>query len=204
MFFRVFRGKIKSIMKTKLKIIAVFTFAIFACFFFANSGNTQTKDETAGQRFKSIKVLNDMPADQMGKVMNMMSASLGVDCKFCHASNDGDYEKEGFEHKDMARKMLKMTFDLNKNYFEGKHFATVEVKYAKQTGAPQAETYFHLTMSHVFITSMGNSKGEGSLGFETITLTAEQYKQEYFAQGADGGITSVGSTTYNEKTGVSS
>lgn len=107
-------------MKTKLKIITIFTFAFFACVFFAVNGNTQTKVETAGQKFKSIKVLNEMPADQMGKVMNMMSASLGVNCKFCHASNDGDYEKEGFEHKDMARQMLRMTFDLNKNYFEGR------------------------------------------------------------------------------------
>jgi len=107
-------------MKQKIKILAIFTFAIFACVFFATKGNTQTKTETAGQKFKSIKVLNEMPADQMGKVMNMMSASLGVNCKFCHASNDGDYEKEGFEHKDMARQMLRMTFDLNKNYFEGR------------------------------------------------------------------------------------
>lgn len=61
-----------------------------------------------------------MPADQMGKVMNMMSASLGVNCKFCHASNDGDYEKEGFEHKDIARQMLRMTFEMNKNYFDGR------------------------------------------------------------------------------------
>lgn len=107
-------------MKTKLKIITIFTFALFAAMFFVPKGNTQTKTETAGQKFKSIKVLNEMPAEQMGKVMNMMSASLGVDCKFCHASNDGDYEKEGFEHKDMARKMLKMTFDLNKNYFDSR------------------------------------------------------------------------------------
>ena len=107
-------------MKTKIKIAAVFTFAVSACVFFATKGNTQTKVETAGQKFKSIKVLNDMPADQMGKVMNMMAASLGVNCAFCHASNDGDYEKEGFEHKDIARNMLKMTFDINKNYFEGK------------------------------------------------------------------------------------
>ncbi len=107
-------------MKTKVKIIAIFTFALFTLAFFVPKGETQTKVETAGQKFKSIKVLNDMPADQMGKVMNMMSASLGVNCAFCHASNDGDYEKEGFEHKDMARQMLKMTFDLNKNYFEGR------------------------------------------------------------------------------------
>ncbi|MGI8668564.1 MAG: c-type cytochrome [Aridibacter sp.] len=106
-------------MKTNIKIITIFTFAFFACVFLVNKGNTQTKTETAGQKFKSIKVLNDMPADQMGKVMNMMSASLGVNCAFCHASNDGDFEKEGFEHKDIARNMLKMTFELNKNYFEG-------------------------------------------------------------------------------------
>lgn len=102
----------------KLKIITIFTFALFASVFFVPKGATQTKTETAGQKFKSIKVLNDMPAEQMGKIMNMMSASLGVDCKFCHASNDGDYEKEGFEHKDIARNMLKMTFELNKNYFK--------------------------------------------------------------------------------------
>ncbi len=104
--------------KLKLIIIAVFFVAVFA--YVVPVGNTQTKVETAGQKFKSIKVLNDMPADQMGKVMNMISASLGVDCKFCHASNDGDYEKEGFEHKDMARKMMKMVFDLNKTQFDGR------------------------------------------------------------------------------------
>jgi hypothetical protein len=107
-------------MKQNIKILAIFVFAFSALVFFVTKGETQTKGETAGQRFKSIKVLNEMPADQMGKVMNMMAASLGVNCKFCHASNDGDYEKEGFEHKDMARQMLKMTFDLNKNYFEGR------------------------------------------------------------------------------------
>jgi hypothetical protein len=108
-------------MKLKIKLFAIISFTVFAGIFMAPSGNTQTKQvETAGQKFKSIKVLTDMPADQMGKVMNMMAASLGVQCKFCHASNDADYEKEGFEHKDMARKMLKMTFELNKNYFEGR------------------------------------------------------------------------------------
>jgi photosynthetic reaction center cytochrome c subunit len=107
-------------MITKLKIFTIFIFAIFAGIFLASKGSTQTKIETAGQKFKSIKVLNEMPADQMGKVMNMMAASLGVNCKFCHAANDGDYEKEGFEHKDIARRMLKMTFEMNKNYFDGR------------------------------------------------------------------------------------
>ncbi len=106
-------------MKTKIKIAAIFTFAIFALMFFVPKAEMQTKQvETAGQHFKNIKVLNDMPTDQLGKVMNMMSASLGVNCNFCHIEDD--FAKEGNEHKDITRDMIKMTFDLNKNYFGGK------------------------------------------------------------------------------------
>lgn len=108
-------------MKTKIKIISFFTFALFALAPVLPKAKMQTKQvETAGQKFKNIKVLNDMPADQLGKVMNIMSASLGVNCNFCHVSNDADFEKDGKEEKQTAREMIKMTFDLNKNYFGGK------------------------------------------------------------------------------------
>lgn len=108
-------------MKTKIKIAAVFTFSLFATCFFLPKAEMQTKQvETAGQKFKNIKVLNDMPADQLGKVMNIMSASLGVHCNFCHVSNDADFEKDGKKEKETAREMIKMTFDLNKNYFNGR------------------------------------------------------------------------------------
>lgn len=106
-------------MKNKLKFLALLITSIFAALIFAqNKQHAQTtQTETAGQRFKNIKVLNDMPADQMGKVMNIMAASLGVNCNFCHIEND--FAKDGNEHKEIARQMLKMTFDLNKNYFDG-------------------------------------------------------------------------------------
>ncbi len=108
-------------MKTKIKSIAIFTFALFALAFFVPKGEMQTKQvETAGQKFKNIKVLNEMPADQMGKVMNLFSASLGVNCNFCHVSNDADFEKDGKEEKESAREMIKMTFGLNKDYFNGR------------------------------------------------------------------------------------
>lgn len=106
-------------MKNKLKLAVIFTALFFSVVIFTQERQqAQTKIETAGQRFKSIKVLNEMPADQMGKVMNMMAASLGVGCNFCHAEND--FAKEGFEHKDIARDMLRMTFDINKNYFNAR------------------------------------------------------------------------------------
>jgi len=74
--------------------------------------------ETAGQHFKNIKVLNEMPADQLGKAMNLFSASLGVHCDFCHYGED--FEKDGKREKDTARQMLKMMFALNKDYFRGR------------------------------------------------------------------------------------
>lgn len=74
--------------------------------------------ETAGQKFKNIKVLNDMPADQLGRVMNMMSASLGVNCNFCHIVDQ--WEKDDKKEKATAREMIKMTFGINKASFEGK------------------------------------------------------------------------------------
>lgn len=111
-------------MQQKIKIITVLVFLGGSLFAFTRTGQTQTNQtqtkqvETAGQKFKNIKVLNDMPADQMGKVMNLMAASLGVNCNFCHVGND--FEKDGNQHKEAARKMIKMTFDLNKLYFDAR------------------------------------------------------------------------------------
>lgn len=106
-------------MKQKIKIIVLSIFLVAGALVFTRSGEMQTKQvETAGQRFKNIKVLNDMPADQMGKVMNLMSASLGVDCNFCHVEND--FAKDGKEEKEAARQMITMTLALNKNYFDNR------------------------------------------------------------------------------------
>lgn len=104
-------------MKTKIQLIAVCAASVFAFLIFAlDKQQAQTRVETAGQKFKNIKVLNEMPADQMGKVMNLMSAGLGVNCNFCHVGFD--FEKDGNEHKEIARDMLRMTFEINKNYFK--------------------------------------------------------------------------------------
>jgi photosynthetic reaction center cytochrome c subunit len=72
----------------------------------------------ASEKFKKVSVLSEMPADQMGKVMNLMSASLGVNCSFCHEGTN--FAKEGVGHKDAGRKMISMTLGLNKEFFGGK------------------------------------------------------------------------------------
>lgn len=78
--------------------------------------------ELSGSKFKNVTALADMPADQMGKVMNIMSASLNVNCQFCHAGTD--FAKEDVAHKDIGRKMIEMTLELNKQHFEGRQEIT--------------------------------------------------------------------------------
>lgn len=108
-------------MKQKLKVlILILTLPFIALTFLPKVQSQSSQVQTAGQKFKNIKVLNDIPADQLGKVMNIFAASLGVKCNFCHVSNEADFEKDGKEEKEIARKMVTMTFMLNKNYFDGK------------------------------------------------------------------------------------
>jgi PBP1b-binding outer membrane lipoprotein LpoB len=74
---------------------------------------------TSGEQFKNIKVLKDLPADQMIPVMHQISLSLGVQCTFCHeVETDAQGRHTGFEKdtkkaKDVARTMITMTRDLN-------------------------------------------------------------------------------------------
>jgi len=83
-----------------------------------HSVSAQSKPETAGEKFKNITVLNDMPADQLGKVMNIFSASLGKNCSFCHVEDKFDLDEK--KEKATAREMIKMTVELNKEHFRGR------------------------------------------------------------------------------------
>jgi hypothetical protein len=72
--------------------------------------------KTAEQTYKNIKVLKDVPADQLIPSMQFISASLGVECEFCHVA--GAFEKDDKKPKQTARKMMEMMFAINKTNFE--------------------------------------------------------------------------------------
>ena len=61
---------------------------------------------TAEQAYKNIQVLKGIPADQLIPAMQFITASLGVQCDFCHVENA--FEKDDKEHKQTARKMMRM------------------------------------------------------------------------------------------------
>jgi photosynthetic reaction center cytochrome c subunit len=71
----------------------------------------------AEEQFKNIKALKGIPADQLVPSMQFISASLGVECEFCHVH--GAMEKDDKKPKLAARKMITMMLAINKDFFEG-------------------------------------------------------------------------------------
>lgn len=68
--------------------------------------------ETAAKHYKNIKVLKQLPADQLVPTMRFFTQSLGVRCSFCHV--EGDFASDAKRHKLKARQMIVMTNDINK------------------------------------------------------------------------------------------
>jgi photosynthetic reaction center cytochrome c subunit len=77
--------------------------------------------ETAGEYYKNIKVLKDIPATDLPPTMQFIAASLGVQCSFCHVTGpQGGFDKDEKKPKETARTMMKMVMDINNHQFEGR------------------------------------------------------------------------------------
>ena len=71
----------------------------------------------ADEQFKNIQVLKGIPAEQVIPSMQFITASLGVECDFCHVQ--GAFEKDDKQAKKTARSMMTMMFAINKDNFDG-------------------------------------------------------------------------------------
>ena len=83
--------------------------------------------QTAGAKYKNIQVLKDIPADQLIPSMQFITASLGVECDFCHVSSSSgrlEFDKDDKKEKKTAREMMQMMFAINKNNFDDKRQVT--------------------------------------------------------------------------------
>ena len=72
--------------------------------------------KTASQQFKNVQVLKDVPADQLIPAMQFITASLGVECDYCHVEHA--FEKDDKKPKVTARKMMEMMLTINSENFE--------------------------------------------------------------------------------------
>ncbi len=77
----------------------------------------QAGNKRAVEQFKNIQVLKDIPADQLIPTMQFITASLGVECDFCHVQ--GSFDKDDKKPKQTARKMMQMMMTINMENFDG-------------------------------------------------------------------------------------
>ena len=73
--------------------------------------------------YKNLKILpKDISKEKLDSIMHHFSLSLHVRCTFCHVRNESekkwDFASDSVADKLIARKMMLMTMDINKNYFK--------------------------------------------------------------------------------------
>jgi photosynthetic reaction center cytochrome c subunit len=78
--------------------------------------------QTAEQKFTNIQVLKGIPADQLIPSMQFISASLGVECEFCHVEHAMD--KDDKKPKLIARKMMIMMMQIDADNFKNERVVT--------------------------------------------------------------------------------
>ena len=79
-------------------------------------------EKTAGEAFKNVQVLKDLPASQFMPNMFFFTEALGVGCEHCHVTSDSGpwpLEKDDKKEKQTAREMIKMMRSINDQFFSG-------------------------------------------------------------------------------------
>lgn len=80
------------------------------------------KPKTAGEAFRNVQVMKDMPEEQWFATMSFFTAALGVSCEHCHEKPapgaDWAFEKDT-PIKLKARRMIVMVREINANTFGG-------------------------------------------------------------------------------------
>ncbi|HEY3283795.1 MAG TPA: photosynthetic reaction center cytochrome c subunit family protein [Armatimonadota bacterium] len=79
----------------------------------AQGDGEQPKGPTAGQSFKNVQALKDLPADQLMPTMMSYNKALGTTCDHCHVMDD--MSKDTKPAKVAARQMILMTQKVNQN-----------------------------------------------------------------------------------------
>lgn len=71
--------------------------------------------------YKNLQVLpQNISEDSLDMFMEMFCEGLNVGCEFCHVkTNDDNWDmaSDDKEEKDVTRHMMRMMFEMNKNYF---------------------------------------------------------------------------------------
>jgi hypothetical protein len=84
----------------------------------------ETKQENKDQKKgpprppQNLKVLKIEDPREIGPIMRTFTAGLGVQCVYCHVQ--GNFPSDDNPKKEIARHMITMAMDINKNFPDGK------------------------------------------------------------------------------------
>lgn len=93
----------------------------------AGQSSPTDKQPLAEDVFKNVQVLKGIPVSEFMATMGFFSASLGLNCVYCHVAESlQDWQKfaEDVPRKRMARTMVQMVNTINKNNFGGRRVIT--------------------------------------------------------------------------------
>ena len=75
----------------------------------------------AGDKYKNIQVLKDVPAEQIEATMHFIEAATGMKCGDCHvqeANGQFAFDKDDKRAKQTAREMMKIVLSVNHEFFK--------------------------------------------------------------------------------------
>jgi photosynthetic reaction center cytochrome c subunit len=145
--------------------------------------------QTAEQVYKNIVALKGTPSDQVQPAMQVMAASLGVNCEFCHVA--GKFEADDKPEKKTARQMITMTAGINQSYFGGRSQMSC---YSCHRGATRPVSVVPVLESDTM-----PARGEPST-IAPATATADQILERYVT--AAGGADAMRKLTTKAQKGV--
>src|SRR6185503_12931204 len=101
-------------MKKSILVITACLFSVIVFQAFTKSNKPQ---------YNNLQILpKDISHDDLDSVMHHFTASLGVKCNYCHVGDPVtrkmEFAKDDKPEKLIARKMMLMTIDINKNHFQ--------------------------------------------------------------------------------------
>ena len=101
------------------------------------------------KEFKNLQVLpKNITPDSLDKIMDGFNAMLGVNCKYCHYKDKTAdtliFDRDDKPEKEIARKMILMTMDINKKYFQFNEEVTavqVQAANARDEDVPEVSAF---------------------------------------------------------------
>jgi len=105
-------------MKSRNSILLLISFTVVLVIDIAAVDSTP-----AGNDYQNLQVLpKDISSRDLQHIMvDEFQDGLGIGCGYCHATQKGtillDYASDEKPEKEIARQMMRMTLEVNKNYF---------------------------------------------------------------------------------------